>query len=68
MRTSKVLSVSLPAEMLSRVEKMARVEDRTMSELVREALRAYESLRAGTPPHRRATAKTTAKALKNSVR
>jgi hypothetical protein len=58
MRTSKVLSVSLPAEMLRRVEEMARAEDRTMSELVREALRAYESLRAGTLPDRRATAKT----------
>jgi metal-responsive CopG/Arc/MetJ family transcriptional regulator len=58
MRTSKVLSVSLPAEMLRRVEQMARAEDRTISELVREALRAYESLRAGTPPDRRATTKT----------
>ena len=60
MRTSKVLSVSLPAEMLSRVESMARAEDRTVSELVREAIRTYESLKAQTKPLRRATAKSSA--------
>jgi len=58
MRTSRVLSLSLPAEMLSRVEKLAHAEGRTSSELVREALRAYEGVRAGTPPDRRATANT----------
>jgi len=57
-RTSKVLSVSLPAEMLSRVESMARAEERTVSELIREAIRTYESLRAGTVPRRPATAKS----------
>ena len=57
MRTTKILSVSLPAEMLSRVETMARAEDRTISELVREAIRTYESVRAQTPPGRRVTAK-----------
>lgn len=46
MRTSKVRSVSLPAEMLSRVETMARPEHRTVSELVREAIRRYESLKS----------------------
>lgn len=47
MRTTKVLSVSLPAEMLSRAEHLAHAENRTMSELVREALRNYEALRLG---------------------
>ena len=42
MRTSKVLSVSLPAEMLLRVANIARAEERTVSELVREAIRRYE--------------------------
>ena len=60
MRTSKVLSVSLPAEMLSRVESMARAEDRTVSEFVREAIRIYESHKAGTLPARRSATKRTA--------
>jgi metal-responsive CopG/Arc/MetJ family transcriptional regulator len=47
MCTSKVSSVSLPAEMLRRVEELARAEDRTISELVREAIRTYESIKAG---------------------
>jgi CopG family transcriptional regulator / antitoxin EndoAI len=42
MKTSKTLSVTLPPEMLKRARLMARKESRTMSELVREALRHYE--------------------------
>ena len=42
MRTSKTLSVTLPPEMLTRAEQLAKKEHRTMSELVREALRQYE--------------------------
>ena len=42
MRTSKTLSITLPPEMLSRAEQLAERESRTMSELVREALRYYE--------------------------
>jgi predicted transcriptional regulator len=42
MRTSKTLSITLPPEMLSRAEQLAQQENRTMSELVREALRYYE--------------------------
>lgn len=42
MRTSKTLSVTLPPEMLERAINMAKREHRTMSELVREALRDYE--------------------------
>jgi predicted DNA-binding protein len=45
MRTTKTLSVTLPPEMLSRVEALAKKENRTMSELVREALRQYERQR-----------------------
>ena len=44
MRTSKTLSITLPPEMLTRAEEIARKEHRTMSELVREALRQYERL------------------------
>ena len=42
MRTTKTLSVTLPPEMLARAEELAKKEHRTMSELVREALRHYE--------------------------
>lgn len=42
MRTTKTLSITLPPEMLARAVEMARREHRTMSELVREALREYE--------------------------
>ena len=42
MRNTKVLSISLPTKMLEAAELMAKQEDRTMSELMREALRAYQ--------------------------
>lgn len=42
MRTTKVLSVTLPDEMLKQAKRRAKLENRTMSELVREALRRYE--------------------------
>jgi Arc/MetJ-type ribon-helix-helix transcriptional regulator len=42
MRTTEPLSVTLPPEMLKRAKKLAARENRTMSELVREALRRYE--------------------------
>ena len=42
MQNSKVLSVTLPAPMLRQAQKLARLENRTMSELVREALRHYQ--------------------------
>jgi len=42
MRTSKVLSITLPEAMLKEARERAKKENRTMSELVREALRRYE--------------------------
>ena len=45
MRTTKVLSITMPPEMLARAVALARRENRTMSELVREAVRQYERLR-----------------------
>ena len=42
MRTSQIVSITLPPEMLSRAMALAKKENRTMSELVREALRQYE--------------------------
>ena len=41
MRTSKILPISLPPEMLEDVERLAKKERRTKSELVGEALRRY---------------------------
>lgn len=45
MRSAKTLSITIPPEMLSRAEALAKKENRTMSELVREALRHYERQR-----------------------
>ena len=41
MRTSKVLSLSLPPTLLREAERLAKKEGRTKSELFREALRRY---------------------------
>jgi Arc/MetJ-type ribon-helix-helix transcriptional regulator len=46
MRTTKVLSVTLPEAMLKAAKNRAKKENRTMSELVREALRRYEALQS----------------------
>jgi len=42
MRSTKTLSVTLPPDMLKRAQSIAKRESRTMSELIREALRHYE--------------------------
>jgi Arc/MetJ-type ribon-helix-helix transcriptional regulator len=42
MRTTKNLTVSLPPEQLREMEKTAKRENRTMSELVRETFRNYQ--------------------------
>ena len=41
MRTSKILSLSLPPDLLREAERVAKNEGRTKSELFREALRRY---------------------------
>lgn len=45
MRTTTPISITLPPEMLKRARKLAKVENRTMSELLREAYREYERKR-----------------------
>jgi len=42
MRTTKIVSISLPPAQLKDVEALAKKENRTMSELIREALRRYQ--------------------------
>jgi len=42
MRTTKNLTVSLPPAQLREMEKTAKKENRTMSELVRETFRRYQ--------------------------
>ncbi|MDQ1389680.1 MAG: hypothetical protein QOF56_3134 [Acidobacteriaceae bacterium] len=42
MRSTRTLSITLPPEMLKRAQSIAKRESRTMSELVREALRHYD--------------------------
>ncbi len=41
MRTRQTFTVSLPPEMARQVERLRKLEHRTRSELVREALRTY---------------------------
>lgn len=41
MRTTQTWTVSLPPKLLREAERTAREEDRTKSELIREALRMY---------------------------
>ena len=42
MRNSKVVSITLPLAMASDAQKLAKLEKRTMSELMREAFRRYK--------------------------
>ena len=42
MRTTKVVSITLPPQLLEQAQALAREENRTMSELIREALRRYQ--------------------------
>lgn len=41
MSTRRLMSISLPPELLDKAERVAREENRSRSELVREALRFY---------------------------
>jgi len=43
MKTSRTISVSMPAEQFREMEKMAKRENRTLRELVRESFRQYRS-------------------------
>lgn len=42
MRNTRVISISLPEAQAKSAEQLAKAENRTMSELVREALRRYQ--------------------------
>jgi CopG family transcriptional regulator/antitoxin EndoAI len=45
MRTTKVVSITLPPPLYEQALALAKEENRTMSELMREALRHYQSER-----------------------
>ena len=45
MRTRQTMTISLPPAMIREVETVRKVENRTRSELIREALRTYFSSR-----------------------
>ena len=47
-RTSKVLSFSLPPETASKIESLAKSENRSRSELLREMVSVYERFQAET--------------------
>jgi CopG family transcriptional regulator / antitoxin EndoAI len=42
MRTTKVVSITMPPPLFEQAQALAKQENRTMSELVREALRRYQ--------------------------
>lgn len=42
MRTTKVYSITMPPDLAEQAEALAKKENRTMSELMREALRRYQ--------------------------
>jgi CopG family transcriptional regulator/antitoxin EndoAI len=42
MRTTKVVSITMPPPLFEQAQALAKQENRTMSELVREALRHYD--------------------------
>ena len=46
-RRSRVFSISMPPEMAASAESLAKQENRSMSELLREAFRAYHAQRVG---------------------
>lgn len=46
-RRSRVFTISMPPEMAEAAESLAKQENRTMSELVREAFRTYHAQRIG---------------------
>lgn len=46
-RRSRVFSISMPPEMAASAEFLAKKENRTMSELMREAFRVYHGQRIG---------------------
>lgn len=41
MRTTKLITISLPSDLLKEIEQIARKEHRTRSEFVRETVRQY---------------------------
>jgi hypothetical protein len=47
MGTTKVYSITMPPDLARQAEALARKENRTMSELMREALRRYQQPQTG---------------------
>jgi predicted transcriptional regulator len=50
MRTTKVYSITMPPDLARKAERLAKKESRTMSELMREALRRYDQAQNSAPP------------------
>ncbi|MGB9825765.1 MAG: ribbon-helix-helix protein, CopG family [Desulfofundulus sp.] len=60
MRETVIWTVSLPPQMAEKAEALARLENRSKSELIREALRQYISLREWEQMQAKASLKTQA--------
>ena len=49
-KKSKIISISLPPDMTEEVQDMAQEERRSVSEVIRGALRQYAAMRKGIGP------------------
>ncbi len=67
MRTTKVMAFSVMPEFEIAIQKHAKLEHRTTSEYIREAVRQYMSLRAFDATHTQVMKRLKRKGLKASV-
>lgn len=66
-RTYKTISLSFPPDLLKQIEKLARKENRTKSELFREALRRYMAERKWESLRREMSAKAKSLGIKTEA-
>ncbi|MBS1960393.1 MAG: CopG family transcriptional regulator [Bdellovibrionales bacterium] len=66
MRSSKVVSVSLPPDMTKEVQELAKEERRSVSEVIREAFRQYAANKALQDVRKSARKAAKAKGIKAS--
>ena len=66
-RTYKTISLSFPPDLLKQIEKLARKENRTKSELFREAVRRYMAERKWESLQREMSAKAKSLGIKTEA-
>jgi metal-responsive CopG/Arc/MetJ family transcriptional regulator len=63
MPSAKTITISLPSEMGKEIEKVAKEEQRTISELLRETFRQYMAQKRLHSLHKKASSKAKGKGL-----